>query len=309
MPITSLLFTVGGVPFFDFEAPEILESLGGTQRYAEHDFPGGVRTQQTFGAFPSDITWRGIFTGTDAMVRWRTVDRLRVAGEEVALAYGTTVLFGLVTEFEATPKHQWLIPYKMKFCPRLDISSMSPFDELLSAVSLINSALGALSELIAIAEGLFSSGGTTLTFVDITSPIYFPMPPTMVAPVTSLINTTVDALQAALGIPADISFNDAAAIQAAGQAVLDSAQPYILGDDPTLSSPAADVVGYSGTIMSAVSPATSGQTQLQTINPNLFMISTQYFGTPYRWQDIAIASGLPIDPLPTGEFTLTIPSS
>lgn len=308
MPITSLLFTVGSVAFFGFEAPEVLRGVGGTQSLAEHDFPGGVRTQQVFGSFPSKVSWSGIFTGTDALLRMREVDRLRVAGVEVPLIYGNTMLLGIVEKFEAMPKHQWLIPYEMTFCPRIDQTSGSVLDELISIVSLINSALGVLSSLVAIGRGLATSGGTLLPVVDVQQ-AYFPMPPTMLAPTTDLVNATVDALQAALGLPENIAPSDAERIQAAAQAAADAAQPLLASGDPAASSAASDIMGYIGTIVAGVAFPRSSTTELQVINPNLLTISSQYYGDPSQWRVIAAASGIvPADPLPIGEFVLTIPS-
>jgi hypothetical protein len=309
MPVTSLLFTVGDVPFFDLEAPERLGPFGGVQRMAQHEFPGGIITQQKYGAFPSPLVWTGIFLGTDALLRATTLDRLRVAGEEVALTYGPYVLLGTITEFEATVRYQWYVDYRMRFAPREDPSSGTPLDGFISAVALINSALGVLNTIVSVIAGLFASGGHQLTNIQ-AGQVYMPLPPTLAPPLLNFITLTEDALATALGLPQNISFGDAAAIQAAAAALLAVAQPLTVSGDPTVSSPALDMIGYINTVMGVVgSPTLQSTTTLEVVNPNLLRIAAQYFGDSSRWQDIATASGInPPDPTPIGAFTLTIPA-
>jgi hypothetical protein len=309
MAIFGLTLTLGGVLFTDFEVPQTIGEFGGTQRMAQHDFPGGIRTQRLYGAFPGPIRWSGLFTGTGALARSRVVDRLRVSGQEVTFEYGGTILLGVVTEFVAEPKHQWLVPYKIRFDPRQDLAANTPLDDFLSTFSLINDALSTLNNIISV---IFSgSSGPTHAASDSSfTEVYFPLPPTLGPPLQSFVNLTFDQLQAALGIPQNIPFNSAQEIYAAAAAALAIAGPLSQSGDPTVSSPALDVISYVTTITSCIAnPSASNTTTLYVTNPNLSRIAAQYYGDSTKWQIIADASGIsPPDPLPIGQFTLVIPA-
>lgn len=309
MTITQLEFSIGPVDFDGFEVPQVLDALGGTQLVAEHRFPGGQITQQVFGAFPNHVTFKGILTGTSALARMREIDRLRVAAQPVPLTYGATTLVGVVTEFHARPRHQWLIDYELKFQPGVDLTASSPLDDLLLVYTSMMSALTSLSSLLQFVFGGFSTGPTRSSEVDFV-PVYVSLPPTMAPALTDLVTDTFDALQSALGLPQDISPSDAALIYADAQSVLAVATPLSLSSDPTVSSPALDVIGYVNTITAGVAnPTLQTTTTIYATNPNLQRIAAQYYGDATQWRTIATASGIsPPDPLPVGQFTLTIPA-
>ena len=130
------------------EVPQSLGSLGGHQVIATHDFPGGVRTQQTFGAFPDVIEWSGYFTGTNAWDRVAQVDLIRAAGKEVQLIYGSNAFLGLVSVFTPKPGHQWLVPYTIRFEPRVDISQGVPQQPQPTPEEQLNTQTTALSSLL-----------------------------------------------------------------------------------------------------------------------------------------------------------------
>ncbi len=308
MSITSLVLTLGSEVFIDFEVPEQLEGLGGTQVVAQHDFPGGFRTQQRFGAFPTEVRWRGLFTGTSALARMRQVDRLRVAGQEVQLTYGDTLLNGTVVEFVATPRHQWLVPYRIVFLPRFDANAVSPFDDILSTFTLIMDAISHLSTLLQVILPA-PTDGPKFSAMDNQQQFYVSLPPTIAPPLTTLLNDTTDALQAALGLPNQVSFNDAQTVYNDANAVYAVTNPLALSADPTLASPALDVNGYVNSIVQGISTPTTGNvTVLNATNPNIAMLASQYYGDASLWETITEASGLPPDPLPVGQFVLTIPA-
>lgn len=302
-----LALSIGDVVFSDFEIPERLTSLGGTQQIAEHRFPGGRITQQTFGPFPNHLEWSGLLLGTTAFQRMRQLDRLRIAGQSVMFAFGETTMQGMVSEFNPVPHHQWLVPYTLKFQPSRDLTAFQPWDQILSVFSIVNSALNRLNVILGILVP--SGGGSTLANVQ-AQLFYFPLPPTLAPPLTNFVSLSAAALQAALGLPQDISPGDGAAIVAAASVVQVIAVPLTQSTDPTVSSPAIDMLGYVSTVVTAVSsPTLQSVTTIQVTNPNLFTLAAQYYGDATRWQSIASASGIfPPDPMPVGSFTLTIPA-
>lgn len=308
MPITELTFSVGYVVLTGFEVPETLDSLGGTQRIAEHHYPGGAISHQVYGAFPNHVSFRGLLTGTAALPRARELDRLRVSGQPVPLVYGGVTLLGIVSEFTYRPKHQWLVPYEMRFQPGTDLTTVGQFDGLLSLFSIVNDALVHLSAILSVVFS--SSDGATHSASDAVVQQYMSLPPTMAPPLTALINDSFDALQAALGLPQDIPPNSVAQLELDAQALLAVAQPLAQSGDPTVASPAIDVIGYVNSLMSAVGSTSLGTiTTLQVVNPNIRRIAAQYYGDATQWQRITDASQLPPDPQPIGEFALTIPAA
>lgn len=310
MPITSLLMTLGSVLFDQFEVPEIIESLGGTQAIAEHRFPGGTITQQRFGAYPSLLRWRGLLTGSNALFRMRELDRLRVAGEEVSFNYGDTFLLGLVVLFEASPRSQWLVPYRIEYAPRLDFSATDQqLSDILSTYQMITQALFNLETILSVI--IPTGNGPTHSALDTSVVQYYAaLPPTLQLPLQTFITDTSTALLNSLNIPSDISFNDAQRIYSDAQALLAVATPLSQSSDPTLASPAQDTISYVSTITTAVAnPSTQNVTIIQAINPNLLRVAAQYYGDHTKWQVIADASGIsPPDPQPVGQFALVIPT-
>lgn len=288
--------TLGSVFFDTFEVPQNLSDLGGVQQVATHSYPGGYQTQQAFGAFPSPITWSGKLTGTTAMFRKNEIDRLRVAGREVGLSFGDKFLLGIVTACRINVHHEWLIDYNITFEPRLDVSSGDGPSDLLSAFDLINQVLIALNNMISLFELIGSGNG-------------FSMPSGLFPLAVTLFNTTQLAVVGSFGIVANIPPSSAAAIYAAAQALLAAAQPLTVSTNPFVSSPSLDLVGYASSIVNIVRSSEATQTTLNVVNPNLFLVAAQYYGDATRWRQIAVASSIsPPDPMPIGQFTLTIPA-
>lgn len=293
----SLHLTLGPVIFSSFELPEKIANLGGTQSVATHRFPGGYQTQQKFGGFPEPITWSGVFTGTTAMFRKNVVDRLRVSGQDVVLSYGDKLFVGIVTECRIEPKHQWLIPYTITFEPRADISSGAGPSNLLTALDTLNSVLASLNKLIAFFNLITANNSA------------FPTPPQLYAPTTTLFNVTSQAVSASYGVISNIPPSSAAAIYAAANALLAAATPLTYNTLASVSSPALDIAGYAGSIVNLVQVSQNTKTTLEVVNPNLYLIAAQYYGDATQWRQIAAASGInPPDPMPVGQFTLTIPN-
>lgn len=310
MPITSLILALGGEIFVDFEVPQQIRQIGGHQAIAQHDFPGGIRTQRTFGAFPAAIEWSGLFTGTGALARMRQVDRLRVAGQEVALVYGGTTLLGVVSDFSGEPRHQWLVPYRIRFATRADLSCMTPLDSLFSMLSIVQSAMSTLTNIASIIAAPSSTGPTHAASDSSITQFYMPLPPTLAAPINTMVSDTFSALQAANGQLTNIPFNSAAQIYADAAAIRTIAVPLTQSDDPTVASSALDVLGYVGSIVFGVqSPTGQPVDTVEVTNPNLFSLAAQYYNDATLWQKIADANNInPPDPMPVGQFSLVIPS-
>src|ERR1700677_1260793 len=113
---------LGGVTFYQFEVPEEIPNLFGTQKLAIHDFAGGNRTVQQLGAFPfPDISWTGEFwqgdtqSGTSSPIqRASQLNTFRVTGAQQTLQWGPFQYSVIVAEFEIIGKFQQTLKYRIK---------------------------------------------------------------------------------------------------------------------------------------------------------------------------------------------------
>lgn len=290
--MSNLQLTLGTVTFQSLELPETIGPLGGIQSEAHHDFAGGYRSIQTFGAFPEPISFRGILTGSTAFARSLQIDRLRSAAQQIPLFYGAFAYLGIVTRYHARPRYQWFIPYEIEFLPMQDLSG--------SLLSLLSQ--GGLAPELAIAQqlGILGSLNTATNG-------YLELPSSMQSPVQALITGTGSSLLASGGSVSALSPANSGLIIAGASAVVASAGPYIAGTNPILSSPALDAASSAQAISNIVSTAgTSSSVTINTINPNLLTLAAQYYGDQSQWRTIANANSL-TDPQPIGSYTLTIP--
>jgi hypothetical protein len=287
----TLYLTIDDVVLSGFEIPEQLDGVGGTQSIVKHEFPGGIITLTPLGAFPHTIKWSGLMSGADAFARAQILDRKRALGDEVILSYGPFSWSGLISDFTAKPKHQFLVPYEITFEPDVDLSGIGAIP--LGAISLeaqLGTALGAIGSIVDGDDGL-----------------------TLPSPLVIGADVLTAAVNAALldgnGTVAGMSTADSSACIAAAAALGALCLPYSLGTDPTQASPALNLSTQSSIVDFIINSVNAGATQVRTINPNLFNVAAAYLGDATRWAEIATASGLPMDPQPIGEFVLQVPAS
>ena len=269
------------------EVPSRIGSLGGHQEIAEISFPGGSRTQQTFGAFPDTIEWTGYFTGPNAFGRMQQVDLIRVSGREVFMRFGPKAYLGRVQTFTPTPSHRWLIPYHIRFMPRIDISQGLPASPDSTPEEQLNDQTTNLSSL---------SNGEI-----------FPMPTSLIAPVSGLLSTVSSTLAQVNGIIDNIGSAAAGLILTAGQLVVSTALPLLAAATPIISFMAMACTHRANNIVTITQhPVVQSTVSIQVINPNFTALAAQYLGDAFRWRDIAYYNGLN-DPMPIGNFTINIP--
>lgn len=77
--MSDIALLLGPIAFQEFEVPSGV-NFGGRQRLAVHRLPTGLRIVDTLGRDDADICFAGIFTGSDATLRARSIDEMRVAG-------------------------------------------------------------------------------------------------------------------------------------------------------------------------------------------------------------------------------------
>jgi len=106
------LLILGGFTFVDFEVPSKVV-FGGAQKLAVHKLIGGTRVIDVMGRDDSDVSWSGIFTGSDAGDRARMVDAMRVAGEPLSLIWDEFCYTALIKKLDMTFCNPWWIPYRL----------------------------------------------------------------------------------------------------------------------------------------------------------------------------------------------------
>ncbi len=109
------MLTLGPILFQAFEVPQSI-TLGGQQRLAVHQLPGGVRVVDAMGADDAELAWSGILSGPDAAGRARALDRLRRGGLAWPLAWDGWRYTAIVSRFEADSTNPWWLPYRISAC-------------------------------------------------------------------------------------------------------------------------------------------------------------------------------------------------
>ena len=124
---------LGPIALQGFEVPESI-TIGGAQRLAIHRLPGGARVIDALGPDDAEVTWSGIATGPDAVLRIRILDTLRRSGLPVPLAWDAHAYTVLVSNFEADTASPYWIPYRIA-CTALQDDTAVPlgFTDTLTA--------------------------------------------------------------------------------------------------------------------------------------------------------------------------------
>jgi hypothetical protein len=110
--MADVTLLLGPVVFQDFEVPSGV-NFGGRQRLALHRLPGGPRVIDALGRDDAQISFSGIFSGSDATLRARSLDELRVAGIALPLTWDVLFYTVLISEFQASYRNGWWIPYRI----------------------------------------------------------------------------------------------------------------------------------------------------------------------------------------------------
>jgi hypothetical protein len=268
------------------EIPKMLASLGGVQNHVVHEFPGGYKTVQAFGAFPHTLTWDGILLGGNAFARSFQLDTMRRTGTTAYLIYGPWRWEGLLTEYLADARHQNYVGYRCSFEPAVDLTAASQ-----SAPPTLSTVQNNLTQLLNGINQLYSSQ----------TPVLSAGSQSALSAFVSAITPIVQALTGSGILTASQRLTVTEATAAAnGALAIDAASA-----NGQVSAVAAGALASVAAVSSGLtSPAT--QTTVTVINPNLVALAAQYLGDASRWSDIATANAL-LDVQPTGLFTLQIP--
>jgi hypothetical protein len=110
LPVSPI--SIGTIDLKDFEVPSSVR-FGGRHRLAVHKLSDGRRTVETLGPDDGEISFRGTASGADADARIRAINRLRLSGEAVWLAWESfryrVVVKSLMMEYQSP----WWIPFRV----------------------------------------------------------------------------------------------------------------------------------------------------------------------------------------------------
>ena len=104
--MTDVALLLGPIVFQDFEVPSGI-NFGGRQRLALHRLPSGSRVIDALGRDDAQISFSGIFAGSDAILRARSLDELRVAGIPLPLTWDVLFYTVLISDFCADYRSSW----------------------------------------------------------------------------------------------------------------------------------------------------------------------------------------------------------
>lgn len=284
--------TLGSVTFQGREIPQIFGDLGGKQEIVVFDFPGGQRSAQYMGSFPSDKAWDGELFDSMGNVQSRAAELnlLWQSGKAITLACGQWNYLGMVEEFEIKQQQYNFIKYRCKFKVFQDNSQSGSASNPATPDSTFGQSQNGLNS---IANSPSSS-----------------LPPAVTQSVNNLNNSIGSNLQQSGGTITSFTPTQTQDIQQQIGNIQNQLSPIISGSDPTASAAASAMNSNLANMSNALSPATVVTDSINVTNPNLFQIASQYYGDAGMWRLIAKANGMADDPQPTGTFTnLVIPNA
>lgn len=87
--------------------------FGGRQMLAVHKLPGGTRIINSMGQDDDAIGWQGILSGSNAAVRARALDAMRVDGVAVPLSWDVFSAQVVISSLRLEYCNSWWIPYEI----------------------------------------------------------------------------------------------------------------------------------------------------------------------------------------------------
>jgi hypothetical protein len=158
--MSNVVLTLGGVPFQDMEVPEKI-SFGGKQRVVVQNLIGGGRVVSALGLDDGEISFAGIFSGTDAVSRAQELDVARALGAQLPLVWGGFYYTVVIEKFTAEYRKSTLIPFA--------ITCVVVSDPLAALANLVAPLANLVAADLGIAETLSGQAGVSLQGISATS--------------------------------------------------------------------------------------------------------------------------------------------
>ncbi len=162
----DIALLLGPVAFTSLEVPQRI-NFGGAQRLGVHRLYNGQRVIDVLGRDDADISFDGTFTGTDASLRARLVDELRVVGQPLPLTWDVFFYTVLIGKFEANYENPAWIPYRLSCTVLRDEASAAikatlslAADAAADAAAALGLASGTGVDLSGVQAAVMAPGGT-----------------------------------------------------------------------------------------------------------------------------------------------------
>ena len=110
--MSNSLLALGPFSFEGLESPEQIH-FKTKQRVAVHHLGSGLSKIDYLGDDYETVSFRGIFSGTSAADRIRSIDCLRVRGVPLILSWSSKTLSVIITQFELDYSSDRWIPYRL----------------------------------------------------------------------------------------------------------------------------------------------------------------------------------------------------
>ena len=269
------------------EIPSRLNDLGGIQKSAVHEFPGGYRTIQPLGSFPEPLNWRGTFLGGNAFARHFQMDALRRNGATAYLTYGPWRWQGILTRFQTEARYQNYCAYRATFEPAVDLTASGQAQK-----PSPSQAANTMTQLLTQVQQQYQA--------------YSVLSAESQAALIAYAAVVVPLIQAYGEGSTQLDSADTLALTEATGAVTAALALDALSTNPEVTYSASSTGSYVNAITSTLS-LVGAQTTIQVVNPNLAQLAAQYYGDATQWRILANANNL-IDMQPSGTYSLVIPN-
>ncbi|KXV47677.1 hypothetical protein AD945_09845 [Gluconobacter albidus] len=164
---------LGSLVLTGIEVPDTLQ-VGGRQMLVVHRLPGGGRVVDALGNDPGRLELRGRFLGPDAQMRAQAVERMRMAGAQVAFsAAGLSVQVWIAQFTYAYQAKGAVCSYKLVLERPQETASVQSLSTLSGLLGDdVGSALDSFSGTVSgISEGVFTAAGQVSSVVGQVMPL------------------------------------------------------------------------------------------------------------------------------------------
>ncbi|MEJ7685619.1 MAG: hypothetical protein WKG52_00715 [Variovorax sp.] len=286
-------------PVFEFSNLEIPESLplGGSQRLAKHNFPGGARNVQALGADHAPIGWSGLMLGETALERAKGLDFLRVRGNPLLLTFFENTYTVVIERFEYTVERFYKVGYRITLevvsddsqpvqdipPPGFDTAIQADADWMVGMApeigdGVLTSAIGAVASAVSRVRSFASASLSTVSGVL-----------NAISAVTSRVTVLTAGVQntvMSVGVVGGVLPNTplpAQIISMASQVRATTQYPVLLGMGSVVTRMARNV---------SAANLQSSTRERQVAGGTLFGVAAEEYGDATRWPAIAQASGI-----------------
>jgi hypothetical protein len=188
--MSDVVLSLGNVAFRGMEVPEKI-SFGGKQRLAVQNIIGGGRIVEALGIDDGEISFSGIFSGSDAAARAQLLDTARALGAQLSLVWQGFYYLVVIAGFSAEYRKPSLIPFS--------ITCVVVTDPLAAAANAIAPVANLISGDLAAASALSGQAGISASALSAASLAALGVTQSEIALAMSSGGAVLDGAVAALG--------------------------------------------------------------------------------------------------------------